>query len=75
MVIMLANFVAVRQIDLFLVTRCISNTAQPVGFSCPVGWTACCIVEAACCCLRRMRKQDGRQEQKLLYTGKARRYN
>ena len=41
---MLANFVAVRQIYLFLVTRYISNTAQLVEFGYPVGWTDCCIL-------------------------------
>lgn len=45
MVIMLMNFVVVRQIYLFVMTHFISNTAQLVGFSYPVGWTACCIVE------------------------------
>ncbi len=45
MVIMLMNFVAVRQAYLFIMTRFISNTERLVGFSYPVGWTACCIVE------------------------------
>lgn len=58
MIIMLANFVAVRQIYLFLVTRYVSNTAQLVGFSYPVGWTACCIVEVTYYYLRWMRKKD-----------------
>lgn len=58
MIIMLANFVAVRQIYLLFVTRYISNTAQLVGFSYPVGWTACCIVEVAYYCFRWRRKQD-----------------
>ncbi|MBD5101971.1 MAG: MATE family efflux transporter [Subdoligranulum sp.] len=63
MIIMLVNFVAVRQLYLFLVTRYISNTAQLVGFSYPVGWTACCIVEVTYYCLR-WRRQGGLQEQK-----------
>lgn len=58
MIIMLANFVAVRQIYLFLVTRYVSNTAQLVGFSYPVGWTACCIVEVTYYYLRWVRKED-----------------
>ena len=58
MIIMLANFVAVRQLYLFLVTRYISNAAQLVGFSYPVGWTACCVVEVAYYYLRWRRKQD-----------------
>lgn len=45
MVIMILNFVVVRQIYLFVVTHFVSNTAQLVGFSYPVGWTSCCIVE------------------------------
>ena len=47
MVIMLLNFVAVRQAYLFVMTRFISNTERLVGFSYPVGWTACCIMEVA----------------------------
>ncbi len=47
MVIMLLNFVAVRQAYLFVMTRFISNTERMVGFSYPVGWTACCIMEVA----------------------------
>lgn len=43
MVIMLLNFVVVRQIYLFIMTNFIANTAQLVGFGYPVGWTACCI--------------------------------
>lgn len=58
MIIMLASFVAVRQIYLFLVTHYVSNTAQLVGFSYPVGWTACCIVEVTYYYLRWMRKKD-----------------
>lgn len=58
MIIMLANFVAVRQIYLLLVTRYISNTAQLVGFSYPVGWTACCIVEVTYYYLRWIRKKN-----------------
>ena len=59
MVIMLANFVAVRQLYLLIVTRYISNTAQLVGFSYPVGWTACCIVEVTYYVLRWRRKKAG----------------
>ena len=38
MVIMLMGFVVLRQIYLFVLTRFISNTPRPVGFSYPVGW-------------------------------------
>lgn len=47
MVIMLFNFVAVRQAYLFILTRFISNTPRLVGFSYPVGWIACFIMEVA----------------------------
>ncbi len=57
MVIMLLNFVVVRQIYLFIVTRFISNTPRLVGFSYPVGWMACCIVETAYFVLRWGRKR------------------
>ena len=57
MVIMLLNFVAVRQTYLFIVTRFISNTERLVGFSYPVGWTACCIMEVAYFYLRWGKKQ------------------
>ncbi len=58
MAIMLLNFVAVRQVYLFVVTRFVSNTARLVGFSYPVGWTACCIMEVAYFYLRWGRKQS-----------------
>ncbi len=58
MVIMLLNFVAVRQAYLFVVTRFISNTERLVGFSYPVGWTACCIMEVAYFYLRWGRKTN-----------------
>ena len=38
MFIMLMGFVVLRQIYLFVLTRFISNTPRPVGFSYPVGW-------------------------------------
>ena len=47
MIIMLLNFVAVRQVYLFLVTHFVANTPRLVGFGYPVGWTACCITELA----------------------------
>ena len=45
MVIMLATFVALRQIYLFLVTRFVANTPRLVGFGYPVGWMACFVLE------------------------------
>lgn len=56
MVIMILNFVVVRQIYLFIVTHFISNTERLVGLSYPVGWTACCIVEVTYFYLRWKRK-------------------
>lgn len=45
MIIMLANFVGVRQTYLYLVTHYVANTPRLVGFGYPVGWTCCAIVE------------------------------
>ncbi len=58
MVIMLLNFVAVRQAYLFIVTHFVSNTEWLVGISYPVGWTACCIMEVAYFYLRWGRKAE-----------------
>ncbi|MGX8699494.1 MAG: MATE family efflux transporter, partial [bacterium] len=45
MLIMLATFVGVRQVYLFVLTRFLSNTPRWVGFGYPVGWMCCCAVE------------------------------
>ena len=45
MYIMLMGFVVLRQIYLFVMTRFISNTPRPVGFSYPVGWMLTMIME------------------------------
>ena len=45
MIIMLACFVGVRQIYLFVLTRFIANTPALVGFGYPVGWMTCCFTE------------------------------
>ena len=45
MVIMLMGFVVLRQIYLFVLTRFISNTPRPVGFSYPVGWMLTMVME------------------------------
>lgn len=65
MIIMLMNFVAVRQVYLFVMTRFISNTERLVGFSYPVGWTACCIVEVTYFYLRWGRKRSGAGKQSM----------
>ena len=45
MVIMLATFVGIRQVYLFILTRFISNTPKWVGFGYPVGWMCCFALE------------------------------
>ncbi len=45
MIIMLATFVGVRQVYLYVLTHFIANTARLVGFGYPVGWMCCCVVE------------------------------
>ena len=45
MIIMLASFVALRQIYLFVVTHFIANTPKIVGIGYPVGWVSCCAAE------------------------------
>ena len=45
MAIMLLGFVLFRQIYLFVMTRFISNTPRPVGFSYPVGWMLTMVME------------------------------
>ena len=55
MVIMLFNFVVVRQIYLYWVTHFVANTPRLVGFGYPVGWVLCCVMELiyAWCHLKR----------------------
>lgn len=55
MVIMLFNFVVVRQIYLYWVTHYVANTPRLVGFGYPVGWVLCCVMELiyAWCHLKR----------------------
>lgn len=57
MVIMIACFVVIRQIYLFVVTHYVANTALLVGFGYPVGWTTCCITEVTYYLLK-WRKRD-----------------
>ncbi len=45
MFIMLASFVVIRQIYLFVVTRFVDNTPLLVGLGYPVGWVCCCVFE------------------------------
>lgn len=62
MIIMLATFVGVRQVYLYVVTHFIANTAMLVGFGYPVGWMTCCITEVTYFFLRWNRKQEKRVE-------------
>ena len=43
MIIMLSNFVGMRQIYLFVMTRFISNALLPIGMGYPFGWLCCMI--------------------------------
>ncbi len=45
MVIMILNFVVIRQIYLYVLTHYIVNTPKWVGFGYPVGWMCCCVTE------------------------------
>ena len=59
MVIMLASFVAIRQLYLFVVTRFVANTPLLVGFGYPVGWISCCVIETTYFFLRWQRPAKG----------------
>lgn len=45
MIIMMACFIGVRQIYLFVVTHFVANIPALVGFGYPVGWMSCCAAE------------------------------
>lgn len=47
MVILLANFVVLRQIYLYVLTHYVVNSARWVGFGYPVGWMCCCVMMVA----------------------------
>ena len=57
MIIMLACFVGIRQIYLFVVTRFIANTPLLVGLGYPVGWISCSVIELTYYFLRHGRRQ------------------
>lgn len=61
MIIMLACFVGIRQIYLFVMTRFILNTPSVVGFGYPVGWLTCCAAEVTYFLLRWNRKEKARR--------------
>ena len=58
MIIMLAAFVGIRQIYLFVVTHFIANTPLLVGLGYPVGWTTCFIIELTYYYLKHIRKKS-----------------
>lgn len=45
MIIMIMNFVVIRQIYLFVLTSYVVNSPKWVGFGYPVGWMCCCATE------------------------------
>ncbi|MBQ3797732.1 MAG: hypothetical protein II842_15885 [Butyrivibrio sp.] len=45
MIIMIMNFVVIRQIYLFVLTNFFVNEPMWVGLGYPVGWVCCCITE------------------------------
>lgn len=47
MLIMLASFIGVRQIYLFIMSNFVSNELIPIGMSYPVGWGTCCALMLA----------------------------
>ena len=56
MIIMLASFVALRQIYLFVVTHYFANTPRIVGIGYPVGWVSCCAAELLYFALKRRKR-------------------
>ena len=56
MIIMLASFVALRQIYLFVVTHYVANTPRIVGIGYPVGWVSCCAAELLYFALKRRKR-------------------
>ena len=56
MIIMLASFVALRQIYLFVVTHYFANTPRIVGIGYPVGWVSCCTAELLYFALKRRKR-------------------
>ena len=61
MVIMLATFVGVRQIYLFIMTHYFMNTPMVVGLGYPVGWTTCFITQLTYYYLRYVRGGKSRR--------------
>ena len=62
MIIMLASFVALRQIYLFVVTHYFANTPRIVGIGYPVGWVSCCAAELLYFALKRRKRLAAEQK-------------
>ena len=62
MVIMIACFVVIRQIYLFVVTNFVDNTPLLVGLGYPVGWVTCCITEVLYYRIRWANRRNGPKE-------------
>ena len=60
MIIMLATFVALRQIYLFIMTHYVINTPRVVGLGYPVGWAACCVIEVSYYYLQHKKRNEQR---------------
>ena len=58
MIIMLATFVGIRQIYLFVITHYVANLPVLVGLGYPVGWTTCFIIEVSYYFIRYGRKKE-----------------
>ncbi len=58
MIIMLASFVGIRQLYLYIVTHYIANTPKLVGFGYPVGWISCFILQMTYYYFRWYRKRN-----------------
>ncbi len=65
MIIMLASFVALRQIYLFVVTHYFANTPRIVGIGYPVGWVSCCAAELLYFALKRRKRLAAEEKTRL----------
>ncbi|MBQ3482276.1 MAG: MATE family efflux transporter [Oscillospiraceae bacterium] len=64
MVIMLATFVAIRQIYLYFVTHFYANTPKIVGFGYPIGWMSCCAAELLYFAVKRRKRLAAEEKAK-----------
>ncbi len=64
MIIMLASFVAIRQIYLYLITHFYANTPKIVGFGYPIGWMSCCAAELLYFAVKRRKRLAAEEKAK-----------